>query len=95
MRAMAWDGTQVGMRPLVAAAPGEDRRGSRSPVMAAGWRSVVLTLAVICCATMATPRPGRTASVPAGNDELLGKAEIPAPWRTQFWAPTARSQASG
>jgi len=92
MDAMAWDGTQVGVRPLVAGARADDRRGSRSPAMAAGWRSVVLALAVTCCVTMATARPGRTASVPAGNDELLGKAEIPAAWRTQFWAsPSGRA----
>ena len=78
MHAMAWDGTQVGVRPLVAGAPGEDCRGHRPPVTAAGWRSMVLTLAVMCCVTTATPRLGRTASVPAGNDDLLGKAEIPA-----------------
>ena len=89
MHAMARDGTQVGVRPLVAGAPGEDCRGNRSPVTAAGWRSMVLTLAVMCCATTATPRLGRTASVPAGNDDLLGKAEIPAAWRTQFWASTS------
>ena len=89
---MAGDGTQVGVRPLVAGAPGEDCRGNRSPVTAAGWRSMVLTLAVMCCVTTATPRLGRTASVPAGNDDLLGKAEIPAAWRTQFWAsPSGRA----
>ena len=92
MHAMAGDGTQVGVRPLVAGAPGEDRRGNRSPVTAAGWRSMVLTLAVMCCVTTATPRLGRTAAVPAGNDDLLGKAEIPAAWRTQFWAsPSGRA----
>ena len=89
---MVGDGTQVAVRPLVTGAPGGDRRSNRSPVMAAGWRSVVFTLAVICCATMAVARPGRTASVPAGNDELLGKAEIPAAWRAQFWAsPSGRA----
>ena len=89
---MAGDGTQVGVRPQVAGAPGEDCRGHRSPVTAAGWHSMVLTLAVMCCVTTATPRLGRTASVPAGNDDLLGKAEIPAAWRTQFWAsPSGRA----
>jgi len=83
---MARDGTQVGVRPLIAGAPGEERRGSRSPVRAAGWRGMSLTLAVMCCVTMAAARPGRTASVPVGTDELLGNAEIPAAWRTQFWA---------
>ncbi|MBV8310845.1 MAG: hypothetical protein JO344_10700 [Planctomycetaceae bacterium] len=92
MHAMAGDGTQVGARSLVAGAPGEDCRGNRSPVTAAGWRSMVLTLAVMCCVTTATPRLGRTAAVPAGNDDLLDKAEIPAAWRTQFWAsPSGRA----
>ena len=92
MHAMAGDGTQVGVRPLVAGAPGEDCRGHRSPVTAAGWHSMVLTLVVMCCMTTATPRLGRTAAVPAGNDDLLGKAEIPAAWRTQFWAsPSGRA----
>ncbi len=86
---MAWDGTQVGVRPLIAGVPGEDCRGSRAPARAAGWRCVVLTLAVFCCVTMAAARPGRADSLPAGTDELLGKAEIPAAWRTQFWARPA------
>ena len=83
---MTWDGIQDGVRPRIAR---EDRRGNRSPVMAAGWRGMVLTVAVIGCAITAAARPGRTASVPTANDELLGKAELPAAWRTQFWTSPA------
>ena len=89
---MAWDGTQVGVRPLVAGAPGEDCRGHRSPVTAAGWHSMVLTLVVMCCVTTATPRLGRTAAVPAGNDDLLGKAEIPAAWRDTVLGKSKRTR---